>query len=749
MKISRQDEKALIRALSLQSQGQSRDAANIVAGLLGRHPNWADAHAAFGMLCADLGHPDLALAHSTAAVRLQPDQGRFHANRFALNQALGNDNQLSPLALEWTLACPNDPQGWVRFAELLLARRDLTRADPILAKAEALGTGTPEILALRGQYYLQTGDTAKALTSLQKAVADHALRGEQPPLIWSINLAAAYLRADDPMAALQALPDGDAPAELCATAFDLRASALRRLGQVDAALPWQHKAISIRPQRADYWHNMGILYRDSNAIMESQASFERALQLQPGQPMSLWAKAVAVIPVLAENQTQIIESRAQLIKGLDQLNAQFSGINLALWSQAAASVQTFHAAYHGQDDLPVQRRFGGLIQRIMRARYPEAASPPTVPPLQNGKLVIAIASAHIYDHSVWKIPLRGWLERLDRSKFAVHLYHLGGRIDAQTDHARSLSDSMTHCPGQDDAVITALQSLKPHILLYPEIGMDPAILRLASLHLAPVQAMGLGHPVTTGLDSIGWFLTSGPMQTDASDALFDEKLVRLPGIGCWYTPPERAPSLKDRSAFGLPEQAVLLLSPQSLFKYQPRHDALLAQIALAAPKAVLVFIEGENLALTTAFQVRLYRAFAAVGLNWQQHCAFVPRQSGEDFQRLCEICDVFLDSIGWSGFNTSCEAAAAGLPILTWPDGGQTHARHAAAVLMQLGLSQTIASSAEEYVALAARLATDTTFRAEQAAAIRHALPRLWHDMAPIEAMEDWMVKTVEEARQR
>ena len=68
---------------------------------------------------------------------------------------------------------------------------------------------------------------------------------------------------------------------------------------------------------------------------------------------------------------------------------------------------------------------------------------------------------------------------------------------------------------------------------------------------------------------------------------------------------------------------------------------------------------------------------------------------------------------------------------------------------MQLGLSQTIASSAEEYVALAARLATDTTFRAEQAAAIRHALPRLWHDMAPIEAMEDWMVKTVEEARQR
>ena len=40
------------------------------------------------------------------------------------------------------------------------------------------------------------------------------------------------------------------------------------------------------------------------------------------------------------------------------------------------------------------------------------------------------------------------------------------------------------------------------VAVFPELGMSPRTWRLAMLRSAPVQAVGWGHPVTTGLPSI-------------------------------------------------------------------------------------------------------------------------------------------------------------------------------------------------------------------------------------------------------
>jgi predicted O-linked N-acetylglucosamine transferase (SPINDLY family) len=76
------------------------------------------------------------------------------------------------------------------------------------------------------------------------------------------------------------------------------------------------------------------------------------------------------------------------------------------------------------------------------------------------------------------------------------------------------------------------------------------------------------------------------------------------------------------------------------------------------------------------------------------------------------VADVFLDSVGWSGCNTTLEAFAAGLPAVTCR-GETMRARHTAAMLEMIGLADCIAETVDAYVTLAARMGRDTAWRSE------------------------------------
>ena len=60
------------------------------------------------------------------------------------------------------------------------------------------------------------------------------------------------------------------------------------------------------------------------------------------------------------------------------------------------------------------------------------------------------------------------------------------------------------------------------VLIYPEVGMDADVLRLASLRLAPLQCMAWGHPVTSGLPTIDVFLSSEAMEPEQSSDQYTE-----------------------------------------------------------------------------------------------------------------------------------------------------------------------------------------------------------------------------------
>ena len=165
---------------------------------------------------------------------------------------------------------------------------------------------------------------------------------------------------------------------------------------------------------------------------------------------------------------------------------------------------------------------------------------------------------------------------------------------------------------------------KPHVLLYPEIGMFHQVAEIAALRLAPVQCSYIGHPQTSGYPTIDCFLSGELIEPADGDAHYSEKLIRLPNIGFHYEPPEIAPATVTREELGLRAAATVYWCPQSLFKYLPQHDAVFPRIAREAGDCQFVFIKHSGAAaVTELFQSRLEKAFAAAGLKASDHCVFL------------------------------------------------------------------------------------------------------------------------------
>jgi predicted O-linked N-acetylglucosamine transferase (SPINDLY family) len=94
-----------------------------------------------------------------------------------------------------------------------------------------------------------------------------------------------------------------------------------------------------------------------------------------------------------------------------------------------------------------------------------------------------------------------------------------------------------------------------------------------------------------------------------------------------------------------------------------------------------------------------------------------------------------LDTLHWSGGNTSLDALACGLPIVTLP-GAFMRGRQSAGMLGLLGVGELIAGDRADYLRIAARLVTDAGSRREISARIRAAQGRLFEVPDAIGALQ-------------
>jgi CRISPR-associated protein Csy1 len=216
---------------------------------------------------------------------------------------------------------------------------------------------------------------------------------------------------------------------------------------------------------------------------------------------------------------------------------------------------------------------------------------------------------------------------------------------------------------------------------------------------------------------------------------YTESLVLLPGIGTRYERPT-LPSPGTREQFSLPADRMLLLCPQSLWKIHPDNDRLFAEILAANPRAMLVFFGGWHPAPIDRFMQRLKATLDGFDIPIRERTRVLPQVGHDDYLRINMLCDAMVDTLHWSGGNSSLDALACGLPVVTLP-GPFMRGRQSAGMLSLLGTPELIAADRDDYLAIAARLCGDQTWRHELAARIGGAQSSLFDVPDAIERLQE------------
>lgn len=519
-----------------------------------------------------------------------------------------------------------------------------------------------------------------------------------------------------------------------------QAAAQFRAGDYVAAVDSFSALVAAHPGDAGAWRGLGASFMRLSLADGAVAALAEAIACDPRDPENWLLWCVAHIPLLPPTAPEIDRSRAAFADALRLFQhaiaaGQFDPDRLAA---TVGRAHPFALAYQGRDDLELMRLYGALIAAMVE---PQPSADSLRRPTAGRRLRIGFASAFFYAHSVWKIPLAGWLRHLDRSRFELFGYHLGAPVDAATAEAHGLCDVFRHGASDAAAWCAAIRGDALDVLIYPEIGMDPLTLRLAARRLAPIQAVGLGHPVTTGLAQMDLFLSSALMEPPGAQARYSERLVPLPGLGiAWRpTPQPPAPPPIPRD----PARVDLWIC-QSPFKHLPSDDGLYAAIARQAPAARFLFLSArEGPAADALIERRLTSAFAQVGLRWDAAGVRLPRLSTAVFAAGARAADLFLDAPGWAGFNTALESLTEGAPLLTLA-GDSCRRRHCAAVIAQAGAGGRVALDRADYVAHAAALINDPAARADLRAEAAGIDARRFDDPAPVRALETLLTAEIQ-----
>lgn len=446
--------------------------------------------------------------------------------------------------------------------------------------------------------------------------------------------------------------------------------------------------------------------------------------------------AMTRLAIVHADETDVRARRAAYTDDLAVLSEKLADATPEQLAEGALQVGTakpFFLSYQGEDDRELQRTYGQAVSRMMAAGAPAIAPRPA----SAGRIRVGFATAYFHLHSVSKL-FGGWIRHLDRARFEVIGYHLGEGEDAMSASLAAICDRFHREARSDEAWAEAIRADGLDVLIYPEIGMHPVAVRLACRRLAPLQCVAWGHPVTTGLPDIDVFLSSALMEPPGAERHYTERLVQLPDLSVCYDPLRMPAGTLTRERLGLASSDVVYVCCQSLFKYHPRDDALLTAIGGAVRDAKFLLI-GETVRdrNAQALHGRLARAFREGGLDPARHLRFVPPVPAEEFASLLRTGDVYLDSIGWSGGNTTLEALTCDLPVVTMP-GPLMRGRHSAAILTMMGLESAIANTPEEYVSKAIALAAPDN-RIEMSARVRQQKYRLFGDLQPVRALEAFL----------
>ena len=718
------------------SQGNLPGAATALEAALEQRPDYMGALYNYGVILTRLSRLSEAESVLRRATEIDPEYVDAHINLGAVFRTRGKlDDAVACYQRALSLS-PDSPILYSDLGNMLAEQGKRSQAMACYQQALALKPDLAETHFYLANVLRDEGRLEEAIDCYQKAIA---LRPDLPEAHSNLgNVLRGRDRLDEAIAcyhkALALEPD-------FAGAHCNLGSALLSQGRRDEAIACYRKALALKPDFAEAHCNLGNIFREQGRLSEAFDCYRTALSRSPEYVEARWSLTMSQLPPIHEADADPGHYRAAFSRELDELDRWFDAARVASGFKPVGLQTPFFLAYQEENNRDLLRRYGNLCARIMSGWFDRLALAPSGNQKPDSRIRVGIVSQHIRKHSVWDAIVKGWFQQLDRERFSIHAFHLGLDEDEETLFAKSHATHFERGQRGLQQWVEAIAGQQPDVLVYPEVGMDPTTVELASLRLAPVQVATWGHPETTGLPTIDYYVSAESLEPNEAEQNYTEQLVALPHLGCFYQPARVVAAHPDLPGLSVDPDLPLLLCPGVPFKYAPQYDWIFAEIARRLGRCQFVFFTHDNRRLSEKLRQRLEVAFTRTGLNSADFAIFIPWQNPPAFYGLLKHADVFLDTIGFSGFNTAMQAVECSLPIVT-REGRFMRGRLASGILKRIDLQELVVDSEQDYVALAVKLVQDVGYREHIRARIEANRHILFEDTAPIRALEDFFVRT-------
>jgi protein O-GlcNAc transferase len=636
----------------------------------------------------------------------------------------------------------------------LLAQANISHQAGRLAEAQGLyrqvlaqEPGNADAMHYLGLLLHQLGQTASGLELLQKSVQlSRHVASYRNNLAMVLQQTGNHQEAAEQFAAAIQLKPDHAEAH-CGLAASQRATG--RLAEAEAAA---RQAVALRKKFPLAHMTLGTVLRDQGKLEESRAEFQAAALLQPSDP-AVHHNLASVLLELGRFAEAELESRRAV-----QLSPNFAAawLNLALTlsrlhrldeaiqaARMAIQLEPANADAHvclgsalcdqGQTTAgvaalrratelrPSDPRIGSMyVYRLPFDPAADAASilrearqwderharklMPASPTYHvsgelNRKLRIGYVAPTLRNHVIG-LYLEPVLECHDHEAFEIVCYSDVVKPDEVTARLRQHSDLWHDTAKLNHAELADLiRRDRIDILVDLNLHMAGSRLLAFARRPAPVQIAFLGYPTTTGLSAMDYAVTDVYLDPPGSEQFYTEKLLRLPDTLWCYQPPADCPPINE-----LPALKSGVVTFGSLNVFAKNNDAVMetcGQILAAVPDSRLAVMLDGGAAGNPSVMARLAR----YGISADRLLIFTSRARAQYLQIYHQI-DIALDPLPYPGHTTNLDAAWMGVPMVTLP-GNTTVSRAGVTVLSNLGMLELIASSREEYVEIAVRLASD------------------------------------------
>jgi len=326
-----------------------------------------------------------------------------------------------------------------------------------------------------------------------------------------------------------------------------------------------------------------------------------------------------------------------------------------------------------------------------------------------------------YVAHTFRVHSVGWLSRWlfhyhDRESFPTTIYCLNQNLENLftqtwfTDKVDAIHSFSLDAP----AIATQINNDQIDILVdLDSITLDTTC-EVMALKPAPVQVSWLGWDAP-GLPAIDYFIADPYVLPENAQEHYQETIWRLPQTYVAVDGFEVGTPTLRRQDLEIPADAVVYLSAQKGYKRHPDTVRLQMQIIKEVPDSYFLVKGGADESVIRQFFTKIAEE---VGVE-PRRLRFLSTDPNELVHRAnLAIADVVLDTFPFNGATTTLETLWMGIPLVT-KVGEQFAARNSYGFMMNVGVTEGIAWTDEEYIEWGVRLGKDETLRWKVAAKLK------------------------------